>query len=31
MIMVLVVYDHDVVRTGITGMLADIDGLQVFW
>ncbi|AIN59149.1 MULTISPECIES: response regulator transcription factor GacA [Gammaproteobacteria] len=29
MIRVLVVDDHDLVRTGITRMLADIDGLQV--
>lgn len=29
MIKVLVVDDHDLVRTGITRMLADIDGLQV--
>ena len=29
MIRVLVVADHDLVRTGITRMLADIDGLQV--
>ncbi|MEO8644841.1 MAG: DNA-binding response regulator, partial [Pseudomonas sp.] len=27
MIRVLVVDDHDLVRTGITRMLADIDGL----
>ena len=29
MIKVLVVDDHDLVRTGISRMLADIDGLQV--
>lgn len=29
MIKVLVVDDHDLVRTGITRMLADIEGLQV--
>ncbi|WP_044872812.1 UvrY/SirA/GacA family response regulator transcription factor [Pseudomonas sp. LFM046] len=29
MIRVLVVDDHDLVRTGITRMLADVDGLQV--
>ncbi|MGY8821344.1 MAG: DNA-binding response regulator, partial [Pseudomonadales bacterium] len=29
MIRVLVVDDHDLVRTGISRMLADIDGLQV--
>ncbi|MCF5584298.1 response regulator, partial [Pseudomonas syringae] len=29
LIRVLVVDDHDLVRTGITRMLADIDGLQV--
>ena len=29
MIRVLVVDDHDLVRTGITRMLADISGLQV--
>ena len=29
MIRVLVVDDHDLVRTGITRMLADIEGLQV--
>ena len=29
MIRVLVVDDHDLVRTGITRMLADIDGLHV--
>ena len=29
MIRVLVVDDHDLVRTGITRMLADIDGLYV--
>lgn len=29
MIRVLVVDDHDLVRTGITRMLSDIDGLQV--
>ncbi|WP_026146553.1 response regulator transcription factor GacA [Zestomonas thermotolerans] len=29
MIRILVVDDHDLVRTGITRMLADIDGLQV--
>ena len=28
MIKVLVVDDHDLVRTGITRMLADIEGLQ---
>ncbi|RML30339.1 hypothetical protein APX70_03332, partial [Pseudomonas syringae pv. maculicola] len=29
LIKVLVVDDHDLVRTGITRMLADIEGLQV--
>jgi len=29
LIRVLVVDDHDLVRTGITRMLSDIDGLQV--